>query len=271
MNQEIQTVKDYYDQNAQMEWERLEKHPFEFIFTAYMLEKYIKPGDRVLDIGGGPGRYSIHFAKMGCAVTLADLSEGNVALAKEKAAEAGVSIGAYAVNCLDLDALPPGAFDHVLLMGPLYHLKEDADRVKAVELALERLKPGGTLAVSFIQNSSGLLYDMKNPGWIAKDLANPAVRAVIAALKEGRDYAGPAFTAARFSHPRNILPFMARFPLQPLHLFGQEGILAANEPWLLERDQAEVDAWVEASKELLEVPELFALSEHLMYIGRKAE
>ena len=53
MNQDIQTVKDYYDENAQMEWERLEQHPFEFIFTRHMLEKYIRPGDRVLDIGGG--------------------------------------------------------------------------------------------------------------------------------------------------------------------------------------------------------------------------
>lgn len=47
-------------------WERLEKHPFEFRLTSWMLEKHIKPGDRVLDVGGGPGRYAIHFAKMGC-------------------------------------------------------------------------------------------------------------------------------------------------------------------------------------------------------------
>ena len=89
MDQDIQTVKEYYDQNAQMEWERLEQHPFEFIFTTYMLEKYIKPGDRVLDIGGGPGRYSIHFARRGCAVTLADLSEGNIDLAKERRRKRG--------------------------------------------------------------------------------------------------------------------------------------------------------------------------------------
>lgn len=43
--------------------ERLETHPFEFIFTTYMMDKYIRGGDRILDIGGGPGRYSIYYAK----------------------------------------------------------------------------------------------------------------------------------------------------------------------------------------------------------------
>ena len=269
MNQDIQTVKDYYDENAQMEWERLEQHPFEFIFTRHMLEKYIRSGDRVLDIGGGPGRYSIHFAEMGCDVTLVDLSKGNVALAKQKAAERGVKLSAFAANCLELDRLPIGEFDHVLLMGPLYHLKEDADRVRAVELALKRLKPGGTLSVSFIQLSAGLLFDLKTPGMIEIDFTNPETRPIFSAMREGGDYTGPAFTAARFVHPRSIRPFMEQFPLKELHLFGQEGVLSANEPWLLERSQAEIDRWIEVSMELLEVPELLALSEHLMYIGRK--
>lgn len=70
--------------------ERLETHPFEFIFTTYMMDKYIRNGDRILDIGGGPGRYSIYYAKKNCDVTLVDLSPGNIALAKEKAAESHV-------------------------------------------------------------------------------------------------------------------------------------------------------------------------------------
>ena len=44
-----------------------------------MMDKYIRPGDRILDIGGGPGRYAIRFAQRGCAVTLVDLSPGNIA------------------------------------------------------------------------------------------------------------------------------------------------------------------------------------------------
>ena len=208
--------------------------------TLYMMEKYIRPGDRVLDIGGGPGRYSIHFAKMGCDVTLVDLSPGNIRFAQQKAAEAGVKFAAYAANCLELDSLNLGEFDHVLLMGPLYHLKEDDDRQKAVEQALLQLKTGGNLYASFILNFAGAIYDLKNGGYVEQDFADGTpTAALIDDILQGRDYIGPSFSSTRFSHQNNILPFMAQFPLTKLHLFGQEGILSPNESELMKRSEGE--------------------------------
>ena len=131
MRKDFEMVREFYDQGAEYEWARLEQHPFEFLLTTWMMDQYIRPGDSVLDIGGGPGRYSIYFAEKGCAVTLAELSGGNVELAKKKAAEAGVALTAHAVNCLELEALELGQFDHVFLMGPLYHLLDEKDRVRA--------------------------------------------------------------------------------------------------------------------------------------------
>lgn len=270
LNAQCSEVQKYYDENSEMEWQRLERHPFEMPLTLYMMEKYIRPGDRVLDIGGGPGRYSIHFAKMGCAVTLVDLSPGNIRFAKDKAAEAGVKFDAYAANCLELDTLDLREFDHVLLMGPLYHLKEDADRKMAVEQAMLHLKTGGNLYASFILNFAGIIYDLKNSGYAEQDFAEGAQTAcLIDDILQGRDYIGPAFSSARFSCPDNILPFMAQFPLKKLHLFGQEGILSVNEPELMKRSQGEINCWIEIAKKLLEEPSLMALSEHAMYIGQK--
>ena len=270
LNAQCSEIQKYYDENSEMEWQRLERHPFEMPLTLYMMEKYIRPGDRVLDIGGGPGRYSIHFAKMGCEVTLVDLSPGNIRFAKDKAAEAGVKFNAYAANCLELNTLDLGEFDHVLLMGPLYHLKEDADRKMAVEQAMLHLKTGGNLYASFILNFAGIIYDLKNGGYAEQDFAEGTQTAcLIDDILQGRDYIGPAFSSARFSHPDNILPFMAQFPLKKLHLFGQEGILSVNEPELMKRSQGEINCWIEIAKKLLEEPSLLALSEHAMYIGQK--
>ena len=42
----IDQVKSYYDENAREEWDRLEHHPFEFLFTTYMMDRYIRPGYR---------------------------------------------------------------------------------------------------------------------------------------------------------------------------------------------------------------------------------
>lgn len=269
MNKDIEAVRRHYDNDPESEWARLERHPFEFILTTWMMDKYIRPGDSVLDIGGGPGRYSIHFAKKGCSVTLAELSEGNVRLAKQKAAEAGVELTAHTVNCLELEKLGLGQFDHVFLMGPLYHLPDEAGRVQAVETALKHLKPGGKLYVSFILLFAGVIYDLQNAGYIVDDCRNPAAQLLMDAVSEGRDYGGPAFTTAYFYHQRNILPFMERFGLKKLHFFGQEGILAPNYRDILARDRAETDTWIALAKKYLEVPELLSWSEHAMYIGQK--
>ncbi len=270
LNAQCSEVQKYYDENSEMEWQRLERHPFEMPLTLYMMEKYIRPGDRVLDVGGGPGRYSIHFAKMGCDVTLVDLSPGNVRFAMDKAAEAGVKFAAHAANCLELDTLNLNEFDHVLLMGPLYHLKQDADRKKAVEQALHCLKTGGNLYASFILDFAGIIYDLKNGGYVEQDFAEGTQSAqLITDILEGKDYTGPSFCSSRFSHQDNILPFMAQFPLEKLHLFGQEGILSVNELELMKRSEGEISCWIQIAKRLLEVPELLALSEHAMYIGQK--
>ena len=136
MDSTIETVRGYYDEHAQLEWDRLKERPFEFIFTTEMMERYVRPGDRILDIGGGPGRYSIHFAKMGCQVVLAELSSGNVVLAREKAAEAGVAIETHVCDCLALDQLglggveggPGGNLQHPLQLLPRHRLLRPRQR-----------------------------------------------------------------------------------------------------------------------------------------------
>ena len=122
MKTEKQMVKDLYNNDVIKEWERLLRHPVEYEVTRAYLDRYIKPGDRVLDIGGGPGRYSLYLAKKGCNVTLFDLSDANIAFAKERASEQALSIETVCGEACIVDTLVSGCFDHVLLMGPLYHL-----------------------------------------------------------------------------------------------------------------------------------------------------
>ncbi len=89
------------------------------------MDRYIQPGCSILDIGGGPGHYSIHYAKQGHPVTLLDLSDENVRFAKKKARQCGVKITALQGNALDLSRFPDESFDTVFLMGPLYHLMNE--------------------------------------------------------------------------------------------------------------------------------------------------
>jgi len=270
LNNPVEVVKQYYNENAQKEWDRLDNHPFEFTFTTYMMDKYIKPSDKILDIGGGPGRYSIYYAKKGCDVTLIDLSDGNITLAEQMKEKNGVSICTYVKNCLELNDLDLDNFDHVFLMGPLYHLTNEDDRKKAVKLALERLKVGGIFYCSFILDFAGIIYDLKNgPGYLIEDLGNQSTRILIDSIVSGTNYNGPSFTSACFFNQKQIEPFMSNFNLEKMHIFGQEGILALNEKQVLSYPKDELELWIETAKRFLNLPEFLVFSEHAMYVGRK--
>jgi S-adenosylmethionine-dependent methyltransferase len=271
MNTELEKttaiIKEFYDQGAEYEWTRFDRQPVEFLITKHVLDQYIQSGESVLDIGGGPGRYALHYAQKGCQVTLMDLSDGNINLAKYKAVEMGLTLEARAGNALDADQLLAGRqFDHVLLMGPLYHLLEEKDRLSAVHVALNWLKPGGRLYVSFLLMFSGMIYYMKTiPDGILDPTDAPFFNAVI----QDGSYGGAAFTQAYFIRQGDILPFMSQFNLEDQHIFGQEGILAQFQPtWMQQTDEIK-QAWLEMAYQLYERPELLSYSEHIMVHGRK--
>lgn len=266
MEESIEAVKEFYDQSALMEWGRMDRNPFEFEITKAYLKRYIRPGDRVLDVGGGPGRYSLWLAELGAEVTLLDLSGGNVALAKEKAAEYRLPLTALQGDARFADQLAPGPFDHVLLMGPLYHLLKEEDRTAAVRACLDCLKPGGMLFCAFISNYSNLVYLLSQA---QEAISDPQEAQWLCCLKAGENYAGPAFTQAFFIQPGEIDPFMARFPLKKRHLFGCEGIAAAFQRQLATLPEGELQAWLRLSLALCEREELLSWAEHLMYVGQK--
>ena len=196
---EVDIVRKYYDEDPAVEWERLERHYFEFEITKHYLRKFLS-GKRILDIGGGPGRYAIWLAQEGFDVTLLDLSDANISFAKEKAVEKGVSIRALQADARDLSLLGNEVFDHVLLMGPLYHLFEEKDRIRCVSEASSRLRTRGFLFATFITLHAGLNYYLSEcPDEILQELT--FAPEYLDCLAEGRSWSGTAFTEAVFMHP----------------------------------------------------------------------
>ncbi len=260
-------IQAYYDSYVEEEWQRIHNKP-EFLITCRYLKRHICPGDTVLDIGGGPGRYSLWLAQMGCQVTLLDLSSENVRFAKEMAKEQNLKLSAFAGDARQAHKIVGGQFDHVLLMGPLYHLLEEDDRALAVRSALKLLKPGGTFAASFINGFAGMIYAMREEPALIIDPVDHNYRKSVLTKQT---YAGPAFTYAAFIAQQEILPFMEQFPLEKLCFFGQEGILSPCEGNMMTQSQEIIDAWIDIAEKLAEREELLSFSEHLMYIGRKTD
>jgi len=265
IDENIKIVKSHYDTDASIEWERLERHPFEFVITTKMMDQYIRFGDSILDIGGGPGRYSLYYAKKGCDVTLVDLSSANIEFAQHMAIQEQVDYKCLEGNALDIDELVDEKYDHVFLMGPMYHLLDEQDRISAINKAISLLKPNGKIYISFIMMFAGMIYFMKYcPEVILHESEKPFLDAVIT----DSSYGGDAFTKAYFISPKEVLPFMEQFDLEKLHMFGQEGVFSPCEDNFLKQPKEVIDKWLEVTLKIIERHELFGLSEHLMYIGQ---
>jgi len=262
----VDTVRKFYDETVHYEWDRLERHKVEFELTKRYIMRYVKPDDRVLDLGGGPGRYSLYLSELGCDVTLADLSQNNVDFALRKAEELGVPLRAIRADSRDLSELADEQFDHILCMGPLYHLKDENDRVQTIKECLEHLKSNGTIFASFVSSYSFVWdYLIQNPDLIIDEER----RSQLYVMLEDANFSGQGWTENYFTRPRDVLPFFEQFGLEKLHLVNCESFLYMRENELLRQSPEVVSAWLDLAEQVCEREDFLSLAEHLMYIGRK--
>lgn len=140
------------------EWGRLERPSgqLEFLRAMELIERFVPAGQEVLDLGGGPGRYTIALAERGDTVTLADLSGEQLVTARDRLAAEGLKAADIRqADARDLSAWGDESFDTVLAFGPFYHLTGARDRGRAVREIRRVLRPGGTLLAAVIPRLSG--------------------------------------------------------------------------------------------------------------------
>ncbi|MBA7653177.1 Ubiquinone biosynthesis O-methyltransferase [subsurface metagenome] len=122
----------------------------EFASTTYVLDKYIRKGFHILDVGAGTGAYSLYYAEKGCSVVAVDAVPKHIEILCSKLqSQPNLDIQAHLADIRDLCLPLPAKFDVVLFMGPVYHMpKQDINR--CLGTCLQVLKRGGILAVSYV-------------------------------------------------------------------------------------------------------------------------
>ena len=161
----------------------------EFERTRELLLRLLPPAPAaVLDIGGGPGVHAQWLAAAGYEVTLLD----PVPLHRRQAALRG----GFAVLDGDARALTEhddDSYDAVLLLGPLYHLVEREDRIRAIAEARRVARPGALVAAAAISRHAPLL-DVTSTGRLNEDI-EPVLRQIDAT---GVNDPASGFTIAYF-------------------------------------------------------------------------
>lgn len=150
----VQTLYSRLDENSRLN--RSKAARVEFLTTVRYIEQYLTPRAKILDVGAGAGEYSLYFARKGYAVSALELSDRNIEAFQKKLTPQD-SIDLVQGNAMDLSLYPDDSFDIVLLLGPLYHLHSEADKLRSIAEAKRVCKPDGKLFFAFISNDMVIL------------------------------------------------------------------------------------------------------------------
>ena len=153
----------FYDEYGEREWTRFEDGrtpaPSLDVHVEH-LRRFVRSGDRVLDVGAGPGRFTIELARLDAEVSVADLSPRQLELNRERVGGAGLEeriVDRAVADVLDLSRWEDESFDAAVCFGgPLSYVLEEADRGIAELVRVTR--PGGHVLVSVMSLVGTLVH-----------------------------------------------------------------------------------------------------------------
>ncbi len=238
----------------------------EFARTRLILQRFLPaPPAHILDIGGGPGLYARWLTDEGYAVRLVDA----VPLHVDQARAASNGYTALLGDARHLQE-PDASADAVLLFGPLYHLTERADRLRALREASRVVRPAQPVFVAAISRFASLL-----DGLWSRYLDEPAfVRIVDRDVHEGQhrnpDHRIEWFTTAYLHHPDDLA--------QEIRDAGLilDAVLAVEGPgWLVPafetrwEDDQQRHHMLDAIARIEREPSILGVSAHLLAVARR--
>ncbi len=149
--QRSEALKNYYETHEENSRLRSRHGSVEFLTTVKYVEKYLKPGMKILEIGAGTGIYSHYFAQNGYSVDAVEIMEYNIKVFKANTTP-GEKVTITQGDAIDLKGFDDGAYDITLLLGPMYHLYTKEDKLAALREAIRVTRPGGVVFAAYCNN-----------------------------------------------------------------------------------------------------------------------
>jgi len=262
-------LEEYYG-DPEQEWNRLAMdayHSLEFLVTMHHMREHLPPSGRVLDAGGGPGRYSIELCRAGYDVTLLDPCAGLISAAREKLKSEPEAVRRRLVEAVvgdirDLSRFEPDQFDAVLCLGgPLTHISEETERSTAMSELVRVAKPGAVVCISVM----GYLAMIRAVLTEAIDeLLDPSYQEMMS--RGDNRVGGMVWHFFRADELRRLAESSG---LTTLVMAGCEGISSGMREAtnLLAREEAKWQRWVHLVLASSTEPEVVDMAEHILYIG----
>ncbi len=236
----------------------------EFLTTVRFIEKYLKRGMKILEIGAGTGRYSHYFARKGYAVDAIELIERNISDFKAKT-RPDEKINIFQGDAVNLCMLNDSEYDIVLHLGPMYHLSTESDRKAAISEALRVTKPNGKIFMAYILNEMTVINHFFRNGHINEETARAEILSSNWRFKENRQ------KHLSFYRIEDINALMNGFRVNRLHLVGTEMLSGAMRELLTEMSDEEFLYYTEYVYSICERADMIGMSGHLLDIFEKKQ
>ena len=215
----------------------------------------------ILELGAGTGRYSVALAKQGLRVTAVELVERNLDLLRAKL-DGTEPITAMQGNALDLSALPDGAFDLTLVLGPLYHLYTREDKLRALSEAVRVTKPGGRILAAYCMNEPTVIQFV----FAKQNLAYAAERDLLTPDCHCKSDPREVFDLVR---TEDIAALDAALPVERVKLIAADGATNYHREMIDAMDEESFARWMDYHFAICERQDLIGASHHTLDILRK--
>lgn len=192
--------------------------------TQAILSCVLTPSPAVIfDIGGAAGVYALPLAQQGYTVHLIDPVELHLEQARSRAAQSGVALASIALGDARKLNVPSGIADAVLLLGPLYHLVDESDRLRALREARRILKPNGIVVAAAISRFASLI-----DGLASRFFKDPEFRKMVAVDLDCGQHRNPSgnpayFTTAYFHRPEELASEVRNAGFDGVQILAVEG------------------------------------------------
>ena len=260
MNNEENFLENYYNNyDEESRLVRDKTHTIEFITTTQFVDKYLKEGDRILEIGAGTGRYTIHYAKKGFRVDAVELIKKNLDILKFKLTN-DLDVNAIQGNCLDLSVYADNTFDVTLVLGPLYHLYTEEDAKKAIDESIRVTKKNGKIIIAYITDDAVVLSYGVRKGNLKRlpDLCDENWK-----LEKREEEIFATYRIDEFNR------LISGFNVQRLETIAADGIAPQMQEYINNLDDEEFALYVDYHLKNCMRKELLGYSSHILEIIEK--
>ncbi len=234
----------------------------EFETTMRYIRRYLPVGARIIEIGAGTGRYSHALARMGYQVDAVELVEHNIDQFRANTAE-GETVTITQGSACDLSAFPDDAYDVTLLLGPMYHLFTEAEKLAALSEAVRVTRRGGVIYVA---------YCMADPSILQYGFMKGNARMLIEkGLLDPVSFKARSTPAELFELHRteDIAALRSRFDVTPLHFVAADGYANHMRETVAAMDDEIFDLFLRYHFATCERADMIGLSHHTLDVFRK--